>query len=265
MDGHETHKTLEMKHVVYKWLNNEDLEIILFCLPSKTTHKMQPLNIAVFCQVECRWQTVCDEAIKNKTPINCFTVIPAYVHGTQVAMTPELIKKAFEKTGIYPINWNIFQPEDFASSKASSLVAQVPDTFPTDVLSSDPVEPSDAEDEDFNPSSSDESSELDDPTNLALDSKDSNTETGDDVEMVDIHCKVEPKDDESCPPEMKPISGLVASLAKIKDDVIHMTCLETANLDLFTVAPPKVVSIEEDCKLSPDAMLSELQSLHQIW
>lgn len=73
MDGHETHETPEMQCVVYKHLDNEDLEIILFCLPSKTTHKIQPLDVAVFSQVEQRWQAVCDEAIKNKIPINCFT------------------------------------------------------------------------------------------------------------------------------------------------------------------------------------------------
>lgn len=265
MDGHETHETPEMKRVVYKRLDDEDIEIILFCLPSKTTHKMQPLDVAVFCQVEHRWQAVCDEAIKKRTPINRFTVIPAYVRGTRAAITPELIKKAFEKTGIYPVNRKIFQPEDFAPSKASSAVAQVPDTFPTDVPSSDPVEPSDAEDEDFNPSSSSaDESELDDPQSATSDS-DSDTETQSRIDIVDSpNCiEVEPEDDESCPPEMKPLSGLMASLAEIEDNVIHMTRSATASLDLFTVAPPKVVPIEEDRKLSPDAMLSELRSLRQ--
>lgn len=77
MDGHETHETPEMQRVVYKHLDDEDLEIILFCLPSKTTHKMQPLDVLVLTQVERSWQAVCDEAMKKKIPINRFTVIPA--------------------------------------------------------------------------------------------------------------------------------------------------------------------------------------------
>ena len=147
MDGHKTHETLQMQCVVYKWLDDEDLKIILFCLPSKTTHKMQPLDVLVLSQVERRWQDVCNKAIKKKTTINWFIVIPAYIHSTWVAMTKELIKKAFKKTGIYPINCSVFQPEDFAPSKASSSVAHIPDLFPADVLSSDPIEPSDTEDE----------------------------------------------------------------------------------------------------------------------
>jgi hypothetical protein len=58
--------------------------------------------------------------------------------------------------------------------------------------------------------------------------------------------------------QKKPFSGLIASLANIEDNIIHMTRSATAKLDLFMVAPPKVVSLEEDCMLSPDAMLTEL-------
>ena len=35
-------------------------------------------------------------------------------------MTTENIKKAFEKTGLYPINRNVFANEDFAPSQSSS-------------------------------------------------------------------------------------------------------------------------------------------------
>ena len=70
-------------------------------------------------------------------------------------MTQELIKKAFKKTRIYPINHSVFQPEDFAPRKASLPVAHVPNSFLANVPSSDPIELSDAEDEDFYPSDSD--------------------------------------------------------------------------------------------------------------
>ena len=60
-------------------------------------------------------------------------------------MTPHLIAKAFEKTGLYPVNRSIFMPEDFAPSKASSTIAYVPETFPDAFPPSDPIELSDAE------------------------------------------------------------------------------------------------------------------------
>jgi hypothetical protein len=65
------------------------------------------------------------------------------------------------------------------------------------------------------------------------------------------------------PSQMKPFSGLLASIANIEDNLIHMTRSATAKLDLFMVAPPKIISLEEDRMLSSDAMLTELRSLRQ--
>jgi hypothetical protein len=48
LDGHDTHEQHELKRVLYDLLDQEDLEIILFCFPSKMTHKCQPLDVLVF-------------------------------------------------------------------------------------------------------------------------------------------------------------------------------------------------------------------------
>jgi septal ring factor EnvC (AmiA/AmiB activator) len=136
-------------------------------------------------------------------------------------------------------------------------VAHVPNSFPTDVPSSDPVIPSDmdldSEDEDFDPNDSNGNMELDKSQSMTLDGVDH-----------EYHEHEDQLEDEELPPsQMKPLSGLIALLTSIKDNVIHMTCSATARLNLFMVAPPKVVSIEEDCMLSLDAMLNELRSLRQ--
>ena len=57
------------------------------------------------------------------------------------AITKEMIARAFKKTGLYPVNCNVFMPKDFALSKASFTTAHVPDSFPH-MLSSDPFDPS---------------------------------------------------------------------------------------------------------------------------
>jgi len=94
LDGHDTHEQHELKRVLYEFLDQEDLEIILFCFPSKTTHKCQPLNVLVFSAVKRRWQAACaDHAVKG-IPINQFTVIPAYIYATQSVMTPHLMSPA---------------------------------------------------------------------------------------------------------------------------------------------------------------------------
>ena len=46
LDGHDSHETPAMQHVAFE--NN----IILFCFPSKTTHKLQPLNVLVVSPVQ---------------------------------------------------------------------------------------------------------------------------------------------------------------------------------------------------------------------
>src|SRR5271168_2432949 len=83
-------------------------------------------------------------------------------------MTKELIAKAFEKTGVYPVNRAVFEHEEFAPSKTTSSIANIPDSFPH-VPSSDPIEPpddcssnsdGDSDDIDFIPSLLERQSEL---------------------------------------------------------------------------------------------------------
>ena len=74
MDGHDTHEKPEIQRVIYKQLEDENVEIIILCFPSKTTHKCQPLDVVVFASVERGWQEVCDKCVKEGKPINRFTI-----------------------------------------------------------------------------------------------------------------------------------------------------------------------------------------------
>jgi hypothetical protein len=44
-----------------------------------------------------KWQEVCDNYLQENTPIDRFTIIPAYVRGTREVFTKELAEKAFKK------------------------------------------------------------------------------------------------------------------------------------------------------------------------
>ena len=96
----------------------------------------------VFSAIEQKWQEICAEYLEKGMPMNCLTVIPAYIQSTCSAMTKDLIAKAFEKTGLYPVNCQIFTEENFAPSKASSTIAHIPSSFSADFPSSDPAEAS---------------------------------------------------------------------------------------------------------------------------
>src|SRR6266851_3824141 len=54
LDSHETHEQHELKRVLYEFLDQDNLEVILFCFLSKMTYKCQPLNMLVFLAVEHR-------------------------------------------------------------------------------------------------------------------------------------------------------------------------------------------------------------------
>ena len=63
-DGHATHETPEMKELAFK--NN----ILLYCLPPKTTHKLQPLDVGVFGPLQTAWNKCCQECTVDR---NCVT------------------------------------------------------------------------------------------------------------------------------------------------------------------------------------------------
>ncbi|KAH9015544.1 hypothetical protein EDB85DRAFT_1898662 [Lactarius pseudohatsudake] len=241
MDGHDTHEKPEIRRAIYESLNTEDIEVVVLCFPSKTTHKCQPLDVLIFAAVERRWQDVCMEFLKTGAPINRFTVIPAYLRGTRDALTKELIARAFEKTGLYPVNRAVFTQDDFAPSKASSVVAHVPDSFPSEFPSSDPVEASDV----------DAHSELGSKYNSEEDS--------------DFVPSDEPSDDE------EPASATEETQSnpdsRVRGDRSH-----GAGLRIYECAGkpgdedfghPKTISFEEDQALTKEDMLTELQSTRE--
>ena len=285
MDGHDTHEKPQIQRVIYKQLDEENLEIIILCFPSKTTHKCQPLDVVVFASVERGWQEVCDKCVKEGKPINRFTLIPEYIKGTRGAMTKELIIKAFERTGLYPVNRTVFQSEDFAPSKASSSVAHVPDSFPDHVPSSDPIEPSDDDyklsDNDSSSSDSEdegmvscdsktedlpaEESESSEDEDLDEDSRECSTPCPEGQQDQDIMIDETATKDLETDSAPKIVSGLMASIASIETSVVHMTRSATARLDHFTSAPPKTVSLtgKEDSSRSHENLLNELRLVRQ--
>ena len=58
-DGHGSHETSELCHLA------QDNNIILFCLPPHTTHKLQPLDVGVFGPFQRGWIDGCDEIVED--------------------------------------------------------------------------------------------------------------------------------------------------------------------------------------------------------
>jgi hypothetical protein len=138
MDGHNSHETDEIKQVGY------DHDIIVIALPSNTTHKTQPLDVAIFGPVQHRWSDHCDRRLMEGIKIDRYNVIHEYMTVRSV-ITPKIIKSAFQATGIYPLNPNVFTNDNFAPSQSFSTLAHVPSSYPTDIPTSPIAIPTDSE------------------------------------------------------------------------------------------------------------------------
>ncbi|KIJ30088.1 hypothetical protein M422DRAFT_268445 [Sphaerobolus stellatus SS14] len=136
-DGHQSHETPEMHALAF------DNFIILYCLPPKTTHKLQPLDVGVFGPLLLAWTSHCENRAIARNPITHYNVLAEYMEIRACSMKPTLIREAIAKTGTWPIDFSKFSNEDFAPSKHTSTIPSFPPSFPKRALlapnSSDPL------------------------------------------------------------------------------------------------------------------------------
>ena len=247
LDGHESHENWELRRKIYAF---SDYEVVVFCFPSKTTHKLQPLDVVVFSPVGRKWREHCDEILHKGIRITRYNVIPEYLKVREKAVTEELIRMAFSKTGIYPVNRNVFSEEDFAPSMASSSSAHVPASFPDDVPSSDTAIPTDAESEEDSDYENDnldiESSGEQIAGGAAGDDLDPLSHWGDDLELEfpDSDTETPPKE---CVARATRSSTTIATLMDISNLTYHC----------------RTVPLEVDKQKSPEELVNEVQELRQ--
>ena len=125
-DGHGSHNTAALIELA------REHNIILFCLPPHTTHKLQPLDVGVFGPFARAWLDRCDEYVDDhgeEMPREDF--IEEYMAIRAATFKPQTILSAFRKCGIRPLDQQVFSDEDFAPSIATSTTAtHVPLHFP---------------------------------------------------------------------------------------------------------------------------------------
>ena len=187
------------------------------------------------------------------TQITCYNVIPEYLKVREMAVMGDLIRTAFSKTGIYPINRNVFSEEDFAPSMASSSSAHVPASFPDDVPSSDMAIPTDAEseeDSDFENEDLDmESSDLGEwiANQAATDNLDPFSQA-DDLELEFPESDTEtPQEAQECVAHTTCSSATIATLMDISNLAYHCC----------------TVPFEVDKQKSPEELVNKVQELRQ--
>ncbi|XP_072394912.1 uncharacterized protein [Diabrotica undecimpunctata] len=105
----------------------ENYGVTLFCLPSNTTHELQPLDKAVFKSYESFWdQEVLNFLItqpgKNLTKMQYGEIFSKVWLKT---MTPANIISEFKATGIFPFNPDIIPESAFAPSLLTNIKENV--------------------------------------------------------------------------------------------------------------------------------------------
>ncbi|KAF5327341.1 hypothetical protein D9619_003974 [Psilocybe cf. subviscida] len=127
LDSHNSHCT-------YKFIKHaNDHKIIILCLPSHTTHKLQPCDVGVFGPLAAAWKKEVMEAGHQNVAITKHNMLFYYDNARKSAFKSLTIKSAFLKTGIHPLNHGIIPASAYAPSlntttqSAQPLPASIPD------------------------------------------------------------------------------------------------------------------------------------------
>lgn len=121
LDGHSTHtRNLE---IIEKARENH---IQIVCLPPHSSHKMQPLDVAFMGPFKSYYSSEIQTFLKNVTQedrnrnndlITPFRVARLFGNAYNKAATMEISMNGFKKTGLYPLNSEVFQDYDFPIMK----------------------------------------------------------------------------------------------------------------------------------------------------
>ncbi|CAH1957748.1 unnamed protein product [Acanthoscelides obtectus] len=112
MDNHTSHVNLR----VVEFARQNSIIIVTF--PQHCSHKLQPLDITVYGPFKTRYRTAMNEwMLTNPGKTVTIYQIGQFVKEAYLpAFSPQNITQGFLKTGIYPLNSNIFSEEAFLSS-----------------------------------------------------------------------------------------------------------------------------------------------------
>ncbi|KAJ3014172.1 hypothetical protein NUW54_g1376 [Trametes sanguinea] len=99
--------------------------IMIYCLPLHTTHRLQPLNVGIFGPLQHAWQTRCNRYYitsgGHEMPKKDF--LCEYMVVRDATFTPDYPKKAWDKCGITTVTWtaDFFDKVDYALSRSTSI------------------------------------------------------------------------------------------------------------------------------------------------
>ena len=115
-DGHGSHVSIELIEIA------RENDVCLLCLPSHTSHILQPLDVGVFRSFKSNFNKACANYMKAYPGRVVTAEILASMVGQAypAAFTPVNVLSGFKKTGIYPFNPSSIDVQQLAPSTALS-------------------------------------------------------------------------------------------------------------------------------------------------
>jgi len=101
-------------------------KIIIICLPSHTTHALQPCNVGAFEPLAQSWKHKVTLASQSLIAIRKDNLLTYYHTACITALNTTTIQSAFQKTGIWPLDHHTIPPSAFKPSKNTTTQAAQP-------------------------------------------------------------------------------------------------------------------------------------------
>lgn len=120
LDGHNSHTT-------YKFCSfAETHKIVVVCLPSHTTHRLQPCDVGVFGPLASCWKAVVNANSTQYVAIRKNNLLQYYATAREKAFSPKTIQAAFRKTGIWPLNPEAIEASAFSPALNTTTKPALP-------------------------------------------------------------------------------------------------------------------------------------------
>jgi hypothetical protein len=98
----------------------------VICLPSHTTHALQPCDVGVFGPLDSAWKAEVVKSSQQYLAITKYNLLEHYDNARKRALKSSTIVSAFAKTGIWPFNRLALDPQLFEPSKNTTTQSSQP-------------------------------------------------------------------------------------------------------------------------------------------
>ena len=113
-DGHSSHISLDLIQLA------QEHDIHLLCLPSHTSHLLQPLDVGVFKALKSAFNKACKKYLSDNpgSVVRSENLASLLAHAWPQSVTPVNIMSGFRKCGIHPLNPGVIDDRQTAPSQA---------------------------------------------------------------------------------------------------------------------------------------------------